>query len=124
MLVIRLQRTGRKNEPTYRLVVAENSAPVKGNYVELVGHYLPSRTSPVLTVDAARITHWVSKGAKASDTVARLLTAQGIAGLTPSIRPYAKRKPRNAAEQPSPAEAAAPAESAPAAETPAEAPAA
>ncbi len=42
MLVVRLQRTGRKNLPAYRIVVAEKARPVKGKYLEIVGHYLPA----------------------------------------------------------------------------------
>ena len=47
MLVIRLQRTGRENTPTYRLVVAEKARPVKGKFLEVLGHFLPARTSTI-----------------------------------------------------------------------------
>ena len=45
MLVLRLQRTGRRNNPAFRLVVTEKSAPVKGKVKEYLGHYLPTRNS-------------------------------------------------------------------------------
>jgi len=53
MLKIRLQRTGRENIPTYRIVVADKRDPVKGKFLEVVGHYLPAR-DPVITLNGCR----------------------------------------------------------------------
>ncbi|MBI3331346.1 30S ribosomal protein S16 [Candidatus Peregrinibacteria bacterium] len=116
MLTIRLQRTGRENTPTYRIVVAEHRNPVKGKFLEIVGHYLPARNPVVLEHNAERIKHWVEKGAIPSDTVARILSKKGMKELEKFIQRYTKRRPKG--EQP--AEAAAPA--VPKAEVPAEAP--
>ncbi|PIR53211.1 30S ribosomal protein S16 [Candidatus Peregrinibacteria bacterium CG10_big_fil_rev_8_21_14_0_10_49_10] len=114
MLVIRLQRTGARNAPTYRLVVAEHSKPVKGRFKEIVGHYLPTREPAQLNFDEERIRHWMSKGALPSNTVARLLSKNGVAGLEKYIESYAKQKPKNPEEVP---EAPAAAPEAPAAQT-------
>ena len=126
MLVIRLQRTGRENLPTYRLVVAEKARPVKGKFLEIVGHYLPAQKDPVFKVETAKIEEWVKKGAIPSDTVARLLKKNGLKDMDKFIKRYAKRRSKNAPPEeaaPAPA-AAAPVAEAPAAETPAaEAPA-
>ena len=92
MLVIRLQRTGRENLPSYRLVVAEKARPVKGKTLEILGHYLPARDTPVLEKKDDRIKHWVSKGAIPSDTVARILKRSGLDGMDKFIQPYVKRK--------------------------------
>ncbi len=122
MLIIRLQRTGRENLPTYRLVVAEKARPVKGGILELLGHYLPAANPPVLEIKKERIVHWISKGATASETAARLLTKQGIKGLDKYITRYTKKRSKNeepaqeVAAAPTPAPETAPA---PAAETPA-----
>ena len=105
MLVIRLQRTGRENTTTYRIVVAEKSAPVKGKFLEIVGHFLPARDPSVLEQKQERIQHWISKGAIPSDTVARLLSRHGMKGLGKFFFRYTKKRPKG--EQP--AEAAAPA---------------
>ena len=91
MLVLRLQRTGRRNVPTYRLVVTEKSAPVKGKVKEYLGHYLPARNPHVLEFKSDRITHWVSQGAQPSDTVARILTQAGVKGLEKFVKPYTKK---------------------------------
>lgn len=98
MLVIRLQRTGRENLPTYRLVVAEKARPVKGKYLEIVGHYLPARNPSVFEHAADKIKQWIDKGATPSDTVARLLRKAGMDGMDKFIRTYAKRKSKK--EQP------------------------
>lgn len=124
MLVLRLQRTGRKNLPTYRLVVAEKSHAVKGKPLEIIGHYLPAREKTVFEFDTERITHWVSKGAHPSDTVARLLKRNGVNGMEKFIQRYTKQKEKNPSEEvvapaAAPAPTPAPAAEAPAAEAPA-----
>ena len=96
MLVIRLQRTGRENDPTYHIVVSEKARAVKKGSLENLGHYLPSRTTPTFTFDAGRIEHWVKQGAQPSDTVARLLRKNGVKGMEKFIVRYAKQKPKGA----------------------------
>jgi len=123
MLVIRLQRTGRTNLATYRIVVAEKSRAVKGKFNEIVGHYLPAQKDSVFKADTERISYWVSKGAVPSDTVARMLKRQGAKDMDKFITRYAKRKSKNAPDEPV-AAPAAPAAPAPVAEAPVEAPAA
>ncbi|TSC79560.1 MAG: small subunit ribosomal protein S16 [Candidatus Peregrinibacteria bacterium Gr01-1014_25] len=108
MLMIRLQRTGRENVATYRVVIAEKSAPVKGKFQEIVGHYRPQDALESFTVEKARIEHWVKNGATPTDTVARLLKRTGFDGMERFIRRYPKRKPKG--EEPeAPAASAAPA---------------
>lgn len=98
MLVIRLQRTGRSNLATYRLVVAEKARPVKGKFHTILGHYLPQQKNPVFNVDQAKVEEWIKKGAVPSDTAARLLMKSGMKGMDKFTRRYAKRKPKNAPE--------------------------
>lgn len=78
MLKIRLQRTGRRNAPAYRIVVAEHSAPIQGRFVEILGHYIPTKNNRTLEIKADRVKYWVSVGAQPSQTVARLCVAEGI----------------------------------------------
>lgn len=109
MLVIRLQRTGRENLATYRIVVASKHRAVKGKFLEILGHYLPQRQNPVLKFEEERILEWVKKGAQPSNTLARLLKRAGMKGMDSFITPYAKRKPKGeAAEAASAAPAPAP----------------
>lgn len=99
MLVIRLQKTGRRNAPTFRIVVAEKSAPIQGRFTEIVGHYLPKRQPHVLEFKEERIAHWIQNGAKPTDTVARLLSQGGMSGLETYIKAYTKQKKRNPSEE-------------------------
>ncbi|UPA22047.1 30S ribosomal protein S16 [Candidatus Peribacteria bacterium] len=132
MLVLRLQRTGRKNLATYRIVAAEKARPVKGKSIEILGHYLPAEKKPVLSVNTERATFWISKGAIPSDTVARILSKQGMKGMEKYMDRYTKKRSKSApAEEPAAPAAAAPtpaaepvAEAAPAEAPVAEAPAA
>lgn len=77
MLKIRMQRTGRINTPSYRIVVVEHTAsPKAGKFVDKVGTYDPKSKQRVL--DAERIKHWISVGAKPSATVHNMLVSLGI----------------------------------------------
>lgn len=76
MLVIRFTRRGRKNDPSFRLVVTERSNPVKGKFLEELGFYNPKLKTK--SFEKERILHWISKGAKCSATVNNLLVSSGI----------------------------------------------
>ena len=73
MVTIRLRRTGKKKQPSYRLVIADSRSPRDGKFSEIVGHYNPVREPQELEVKADRIRHWMSVGAQPSETVVRLL---------------------------------------------------
>ncbi|MBI2030368.1 30S ribosomal protein S16 [Candidatus Kaiserbacteria bacterium] len=77
MLKIRLQRTGRINMPSYRVIVTEHTrGPKTGNFVEKVGSYNPK--SKERTLNEERITYWISKGAQPSGTMHNMLISAGI----------------------------------------------
>ncbi len=71
--MIRLARFGARKQPYYRVVVIEKERARNGRPVEVVGTYNP-RTNPA-TVDfkRERVTYWMSKGAKCSERVTKLL---------------------------------------------------
>ncbi len=73
---IRLARTGTNKTPFYRIVVADSRSPRGGRFIERLGTFDPRRTE--LRIDAARIEHWLSKGAQPSGPVRKLLKIQGI----------------------------------------------
>ncbi len=104
MLIIRLQRTGRENLPTYRLVVAEKARSVKGKSMEIIGHFLPARKPAVLEVKKDRVEYWMQRGAAVSNTAARLLQKEGMKGMEKYIERYTKKKSKG--EEPAPAETA------------------
>ena len=88
MLRIRLRRVGKKKQPSYRIVVADVRAPRDGAIVEQVGIYNPLTDPPTIRVDAEKVKHWISVGAKPSDTVVRILEREGVVEKTE--RPTAK----------------------------------
>jgi small subunit ribosomal protein S16 len=72
--MIRLSRTGARKQPQYRVVVIEKERPRNGRPVEVVGTYNP-RTSPAsIELKRERINYWVSKGAKMSDRVSKIVS--------------------------------------------------
>ena len=76
--MIRLQRVGKKKQPSYRLVVSEKTRDPQAGSLELLGFYNPIRKPKVIEFKVDRIKYWISKGAQASNTVNNLLITQGI----------------------------------------------
>lgn len=70
---IRLARTGAKKNAMYRIVAADIRSPRDGKYKALLGTYNPNLDPPAVTLNQERIAYWISKGAKPSVTVAKLL---------------------------------------------------
>ena len=124
-LKIRLARGGAKKRPFYRIVVAENTAPRDGLFIEKIGTYNPmvAKEHPQrLVVQEDRVKHWLSVGARPTDRVHKFLASLD---LMPAFeyreqpKKSAPGKKRIEREAEAAAKAAAAAE-APAEETPAE----
>jgi small subunit ribosomal protein S16 len=78
MVRIRLRRTGLKNQPTFRVMVADIESPRDGRFLEILGSYNP-RTNPfTLDVKEDRIYDWMSKGAQPSESVLKLFKNVGL----------------------------------------------
>ncbi|MDD5738324.1 MAG: 30S ribosomal protein S16 [Candidatus Pacebacteria bacterium] len=77
MLSIRLLRTGKKNQPFYRMVVTDKKNPPRGGrFLEIVGFLNPFSKEKQIKAD--RIKHWLSVGAKPSDTVHNMLVKEKV----------------------------------------------
>jgi len=70
---IRMARYGKKNDPFFRMVVADRERPRDGKFIEVVGTYDPNNKQQKLKADKERIAYWIGKGATPSETVANLL---------------------------------------------------
>jgi small subunit ribosomal protein S16 len=82
-LKIRLARAGAKKRPYYHIVVADSRSPRDGRFIERIGTYnplLPADHAERVRLVPERVTHWLGRGALATDRVARFL---GNAGLAP-----------------------------------------
>ena len=77
MLTIRFFRTGKKNQPFFKIVVIDKrKAPKSGRFVEEVGFYNPLTKEKNIKAD--RVKCWISVGAAPSDTVHNLLVKEQI----------------------------------------------
>jgi small subunit ribosomal protein S16 len=132
MLKIRLSMGGVRKRPIYKIVIADSRAPRDGRFLEKIGSFnplLPKDAKERITVEAERVKYWMSKGAKPTIRVSRIL---GEAQIMPMPKignnplkavPKKDRKKVDDKEAPkvaTPAEA--PKAEAPKAATPAEAP--
>jgi small subunit ribosomal protein S16 len=72
--MIRLSRMGARKQPHYRVVVIEKERARNGRPVEVVGTYNPRTTPASIELKRERIDYWVSKGAKMSDRVSKIVS--------------------------------------------------
>jgi small subunit ribosomal protein S16 len=117
MLMIRLQRTGRRNEPTFRVVLTDSKNAAKsGKSLEVMGSY-DSRRGEKAEINFERVKHWMSQGAQLSGTIHNLLVSKKLIpgkkiNVLPKKRPIKKEGDAPAADAAAPADAT-PAEVAP-----------
>ena len=100
MLVIRLSRTGKSAQPSYRVIVSEKSKDPWGKHLEILGHYYPKKEAKLVDLKEERLKYWISKGAKLSETVNNILVNQGVINA-PKVRmvKISKRRAAKAAEK-------------------------
>lgn len=75
---IRLQRHGRKGQPIYSIVVADERAKRDGRYIEKIGQYNPNKMPAVINLDNDRALYWVQTGAVPTDTARAILSYKGV----------------------------------------------
>jgi len=80
-VVIRLQRTGKPHQASFRLVAIEKSRGPHGTPIEVLGNYNPkaSKIKEKVQVSSERVDRWIKAGARPSPTVESLLKALGKA---------------------------------------------
>ena len=72
-VVLRMTRRGAKKKPFYRIVAADSRSPRDGKFLEMLGTYDPLKSENNIKINAEKVTAWIKKGAKPSETVASLL---------------------------------------------------
>jgi small subunit ribosomal protein S16 len=75
---IRLARHGSKNNPIYRVVVADARVQRDGRTIEVIGKYNPQLEPSLIDIDADKARSWIAKGAQPTETVAKLLKISGV----------------------------------------------
>jgi small subunit ribosomal protein S16 len=87
MLKIRLSMGGVRKRPIYKIVIADSRFPRDGRFLEKVGSFnplLPKEKKERIKIEAERIKYWISKGAKPTLRVSRIL---GEAQIMPMPKP-------------------------------------
>lgn len=113
MLAIRLQRVGRKNDPSFRVIVTDSKMkPKTGNFLEVLGSYNARQGKPVINTERAK--HWLSMGAQASGTVHNLLVdLKAVTGKKVNVlgkkTPIVKEVPKEEVKAAAPVAATTPA---------------
>ncbi len=100
MLKIRLQRIGRKNDPSFRVVLTDSKNSTKsGKFLELLGTYNPKASDKKerTSFKNDRIKYWMSQGAKCSDTMHNFLVRDNViegkkVNVLPKKKPTQKKK--------------------------------
>ncbi len=77
-------REGRKGQAHFGIVVAEHSFAVQGRYVERLGFYNPHTKE--LNIETDKVLGWISKGAKPTTSIARLLKSKNTKGMEKYIK--------------------------------------
>lgn len=124
--MMRLQRVGRRNDPSYRIVVTDKrTGPKSDKHIDRLGSYNPKMNH--VQIDADKAKEWIAKGVQPSDTVHNILVGQKIIdgkkiNVLPKKSPIIdeeaiKRAEEEAAAKAEAEKAAAEAEAAPEAET-------
>jgi len=78
LLILRLTRTGRRNEAHYRLAAVDSRNKLTGAALELLGHYDPKTEVAKIVFKEESIYAWLKKGAQPTETVRSLLKKMGI----------------------------------------------
>ncbi len=107
MLKIRLSLGGAKKRPVYKIVVADSRFPRDGRFIEKVGFYnplLPKTKKERIKLEVERIKHWISKGAKPTVRVSRLLGEAQILPMPPKgnnpLKAIPKKERKKEKEEP------------------------
>ncbi len=88
MVKLRLTRTGKRNQPSYRLVAIQARTKRDGEAIEYLGHYNP--VSKVFECKKERVEYWLGVGAQPSDTVRALLVKKKILKAPKTKKKYSK----------------------------------
>ena len=72
-VALRLQRLGRKNRCSYRVVAADRNRARDGKNIEVLGWYDPHRKGETEKINFERVDYWLSVGAEASPTVKQII---------------------------------------------------
>lgn len=88
-----MTRVGSKKKPYFRMVVTEGRSKVDSDFVENVGTYHPRSKPAKVEINKERVQHWLTKGARPSDSVRTLLARHVTRDLAAPVVPPAAEAP-------------------------------
>ena len=101
---------GVKKRPVYKIVIADSRFPRDGRFIEKVGFFnplLPKTKKERINLQVERIKHWISKGAKPTLRVSRILGEAEVYPMPPkgnnplkAIPKKDRKKEKTEGEQP------------------------
>ena len=97
MLKIRLSMGGAKKRPVYKIVIADSRFPRDGRFIEKIGLFnplLPKDRKERIKIEAERVKYWISKGAKPTMRVSRILGEAEIYPMPPKANNPLKSNPK------------------------------
>jgi small subunit ribosomal protein S16 len=75
---VRLTRVGGRKNPIWRVVVADQRSPRDGRVIETIGRYNAQVEPSEIVLDQERLEHWLARGAQPTNTVKKLMRANGL----------------------------------------------
>lgn len=75
---IRLARFGKKKKPFYRVVVANETSPRDGRFIEILGTYDPCSHPAKISLDKEKAREWLKRGAQPTQTANQILRKEGV----------------------------------------------
>ena len=72
-----MMRVGKRNQPSFRVVVTDSRSPRDGRIIEAIGHYGPRQDPSQISIDTDKAVFWLQRGAQPSNTVKKLLQISG-----------------------------------------------
>ena len=98
MLTIRLQRTGKKNQADFRIILAEKAAAASKKFIEVLGNYNPHKKD--FRVKEERVKYWLAQNVECSPTVHNLMVTKGFLTV-PKVKAFSvPKKPAAPVEAP------------------------
>src|SRR4029077_15254869 len=106
-------RVGKKKQPSYRVVVADERSPRDGRFIEIIGQYAPRQEPSLVNIDSERALHWLRNGAQPTEGAAKLLHIAGVfaefeqaagkpSAAQPKARPAQAKTPDKVEQAPAP----------------------
>ena len=97
MVKIRLTRTGKKNSPSYRVVVVPLREKRDTKFIELIGYFSP--LTKTIEIKEERAKYWLSVGAQPSDTVRSMLIKKGLIEASKTKKTFTKKPGKKATDR-------------------------